>query len=94
MTPSRRDLKIVTRRPLSALVARVSGQRAAKEGYSLDAQVPMLKQFAEREGYGTEDRYILFDDGYQGDDWDRPAINKALFQLIYISRATFALRIR
>ena len=78
MKPSRRDLKIVTRRPLSALVARVSGQRAAKEGYSLDAQVPMLKQFAEREGYGTEDRYILFDDGYQGDDWDRPAINKAL----------------
>jgi site-specific DNA recombinase len=71
-------LKVVTRRPLSALVARVSDVRAAKEGYSLDAQVPLLKQFAEREGYATEDRYILFDDGYQGDDWNRPAINKAL----------------
>jgi site-specific DNA recombinase len=76
MTSPRR-LKIVAR-PLSALVARVSDVRAAKEGYSLDAQVPLLKGFADREGFDTEDRYILFDDGYQGDDWNRPAINKAL----------------
>jgi site-specific DNA recombinase len=69
---------MVPARPLSALVARVSDPKAAKQGYSLDAQVPMLKQIAEREGYGTEDRYILFDDGYQGDDWNRPAINKGL----------------
>lgn len=75
---SSRRIKLVTRRPLSALVARVSDVKAAKEGYSLDAQVPMLKAIAEREGFATEDRYILFDDGYQGDDWNRPAINKAL----------------
>ena len=75
---SSRKLKIVARQPLSALVARVSDPKAAKEGYSLDAQVPMLKAIAEREGYATEERCILFDDGYQGDDWNRPAINKAL----------------
>jgi len=74
-----RSLKVVTPSlPLSALVARVSDPKQAKEGYSLDAQVPMLKQIAEREGFRTDPRYILFDDGYQGDDWNRPAINKAV----------------
>lgn len=68
----------MTRRPLSAIVARVSDERAAKEGYSLDAQIPMLKEIASKQGFDTDERHILIDDGYQGDDWARPAVNKAL----------------
>ena len=67
--------------PMAAIMARVSLEKQAKEGYSLPAQIEMGEIIAKRHGVATDERYILQDAGSSGDDWDRPAINRAI-QLI------------
>lgn len=62
----------------AAMIARVSLEKSAKNGYSLDAQVSMMTELIEREGFVTCPEYVLLDDGFEGDDWSRPAINQAL----------------
>jgi site-specific DNA recombinase len=64
--------------PISALIARVSLEKQAKNGYSLETQIKIMSEINAREGYATNPEYVLQDDGYSGDDWDRPAINKGL----------------
>jgi len=65
--------------PISCAVARVSLEdKQAKHGYSLKAQAEMLKEIAAREGFRVPEGFILFDDGFEGDDWSRPAIAQAL----------------
>jgi site-specific DNA recombinase len=62
----------------AAIMARVSLEKQAKEGYSLPAQIELGGMIASKYGLAIDNRYILQDAGYSGDDWDRPAINRAL----------------
>jgi len=64
--------------PISAPIARVSLEKQAKNGYSLETQINIMSEINAKEGFATNSEYILVDDGFEGDDWDRPAINKGL----------------
>jgi DNA invertase Pin-like site-specific DNA recombinase len=63
---------------LFARVVRVSTELQAKTGYSLDAQEDFLHDLIQRAGGETRPDLLLRDDGYQGDDWNRPAIREGL----------------
>jgi site-specific DNA recombinase len=63
---------------MAAIMARVSLVKQAKEGYSLPAQIDLGREIATKYGLATSEQYVLQDAGYSGDDWDRPAINRAL----------------
>lgn len=41
-----------------AIYARVSTTEQAEEGYSIDEQIRVLKEFCEKEGYGVYDEYV------------------------------------
>jgi DNA invertase Pin-like site-specific DNA recombinase len=73
MNPSE---KKVPSRPVGAVMARVSLEKQAKEGYSLPAQTELGKLIAAK--HEIDVGYVLEDAGFGGDDWDRPAINRAL----------------
>jgi len=60
----------------AAIMARVSLEKQAREGYSLAAQVEIGTDIAGKFGLQTNEKYILIDDGYSNNDWHRPAINK------------------
>jgi site-specific DNA recombinase len=62
----------------AAIMARVSLEKQAREGYSLPAQVEIGTVIATKFGLVTNDKYVLVDAGYSGDDWDRPSIAKGL----------------
>ena len=64
--------------PLSAPLARVSLEKQAKNGYSLETQIRLMSEINARYGFATSEEYVLQDDGYEGDDWDRPAINQGV----------------
>lgn len=60
-----------------AIYARVSTTEQAEEGYSIDEQIRVLKEFCEKEGYGVYDEYI--DRGISGKNiTGRPAIKRLL----------------
>lgn len=67
----------VKSQPLALLYVRVSTNRQAKTGYSLDSQPALLTEAAEREGYRVE---VITETG-SGRNTARPALNEALARL-------------
>lgn len=63
--------------PLALLYVRVSTNRQAKTGHSLDSQPALLIEAAEREGYRVE---VITETG-SGRNTARPALNEALARL-------------
>ena len=60
-----------------AIYARVSTTEQAEEGYSIDEQIRVLKEFCEKEGYVVYDEYV--DRGISGKNiTGRPAIKRLL----------------
>ncbi|MDM5251008.1 recombinase family protein [Lysinibacillus sp. G4S2] len=60
-----------------AIYARVSTTEQAEEGYSIDEQIRVLREYCEREGYGIYDEYI--DRGISGKNiTGRPAVQRLL----------------
>jgi site-specific DNA recombinase len=59
-------------------MARVSLPSQAEKGYSLETQIELLTPVIEKNGYAVSEDWVLRDDGYQGNDWNRPAINRGL----------------
>lgn len=59
-------------------MTRVSTPGQAKEGYSLDVQDELLIDLIQDHGHTTRPELLFIDDGYEGDDWNRPAINEGL----------------
>jgi site-specific DNA recombinase len=57
---------------------RVSTELQAKTGYSLDAQEEFLHDLIERSNGETRPELLLSDNGYEGDNWSRPAIREGL----------------
>lgn len=66
-----------TSKPLAILYVRVSTNRQAKTGHSLDSQPTLLTQAAERDGYRVE---VITETG-SGRNTARPALNSALDRL-------------
>lgn len=60
----------------AAIYARVSTEDQAREGYSLEAQLEMLRAYCEMEGLVVSKEFI--DDGYSGRDTKRPAYQSML----------------
>jgi DNA invertase Pin-like site-specific DNA recombinase len=63
---------------LVARMLRVSTPLQAQKGYSLEVQDEVLSGLIVREGYTTRPELVLEDDGFEGDDWSRPAIRQGL----------------
>jgi site-specific DNA recombinase len=63
--------------PKCALIVRVSTTGQAEGGFSLESQKQLLREIAARNNYSPYEE-ILEDDGYSGDNWDRPAIKRGL----------------
>jgi len=63
----------------AALYARVSTEDQAREGYSLEAQMDMLRAYCESEDWSISEEYI--DDGYSGRDLKRPAYRKMMEEM-------------
>lgn len=60
-----------------AIYARVSTTEQAEEGYSIDEQIRVLREYCEREGYTIYDEYI--DRGISGKNITaRPAVQRLL----------------
>lgn len=66
-----------TSKPLAILYVRVSTNRQAKTGHSIDSQPTLLTEAAEREGYRVE---VVTETG-SGRNTARPALNSALQRL-------------
>lgn len=66
-----------TSKPLALLYVRVSTNRQAKSGHSLDSQPTILQEVAEREGFRTE---VITETG-SGRNTARPELTKALQRL-------------
>jgi site-specific DNA recombinase len=66
-----------TSKPLALLYVRVSTNRQAKNGHSLDSQPAILQEAAEREGFRTE---VITETG-SGRNTARPELTKALLRL-------------
>lgn len=64
--------------PISAPIARVSLEKQAKNGYSLETQINIMREINSKAGFATSEEHILVDAGFEGDDWSRPAINEGL----------------
>ncbi len=58
----------------TALYVRVSTEEQAKEGYSINAQIQRLTDFANSQGWEITHKFI--DDGYSAKDLDRPEMTK------------------
>lgn len=67
----------VTSKPLAILYVRVSTNRQAKTGHSIDSQPTLLTEAAERDGYRVE---VVTETG-SGRNTARPALNSALQRL-------------
>jgi len=63
----------------AALYARVSTEDQAREGYSLEAQMDMLRAYCESEDWQISGEYI--EDGYSGRDLKRPAYRKMMNEM-------------
>ena len=63
----------------AALYVRVSTEDQAREGYSLEAQLEMLKAYCEADGWTIADEYV--DDGYSGRDIKRPEYRRMMSEL-------------
>ena len=63
----------------AAIYARVSTEDQAKEGYSLDAQLDMLRAYCEYENMTVSKEYV--DEGYSGRDTKRPAYREMMQDL-------------
>jgi DNA invertase Pin-like site-specific DNA recombinase len=66
-----------TSKPIALLYVRVSTNRQAKSGHSLDSQPALLTEAAERDGYQVE---VITETG-SGRNTARPELNKALERL-------------
>ena len=62
-----------------AIYARVSTEDQAREGYSLDAQIEMLRAYCESEEFQITKEYV--EDGYSGRDTKRPAYRRMMEEL-------------
>ena len=69
--------QVETSKPLALLYIRVSTNRQAKTGHSLDTQPTLLTEAAERDGYQVE---VITETG-SGRNSARPALNNALNRL-------------
>lgn len=65
-------------RDFIAPMVRVSTLLQAQKGYSLDHQRDFLFGLIDREGFATRPDLVLEDDGFEGDDWNRPSIQQGL----------------
>jgi len=63
----------------AAIYARVSTEDQAKEGYSLEAQLEMLRAYCEYEGMTVSKEYV--DEGFSGRDTKRPAYRQMMLDL-------------
>ena len=63
----------------AAIYARVSTEDQAREGYSLEAQLEMLRAYCEAMGLTVTKEYI--DDGYSGRDTKRPQYRKMMDEM-------------
>lgn len=70
-------MESTTSKPLALLYVRVSTNRQAKTGHSLDSQPTLLTEAAEREGYRVE---VITETG-SGRNTARPVLNSALDRL-------------
>ena len=62
-----------------AAYARVSTEDQANEGYSLHAQIDMLRSYAESQDWTISDEYI--DDGYTGRNTRRPEYSRMISEM-------------
>jgi DNA invertase Pin-like site-specific DNA recombinase len=69
--------QVETSKPLALLYVRVSTNRQAKTGHSIESQPAQLKQAATSDGYRVE---VITEEG-SGRDSNRPELNKALNRL-------------
>lgn len=60
----------------TALYVRVSTEEQAKEGYSINAQIQRLTDFANSQGWEITHKFI--DDGYSAKDLDRPEMQNMI----------------
>lgn len=63
----------------AAIYARVSTEDQAREGFSLEAQLEMLRAYCEAQGYESVLEYV--DDGYSGRNTKRPAYQKMMSEM-------------
>lgn len=63
----------------AAIYARVSTEDQAREGYSLDAQMEMLRAYCESQDWKISGEYI--DDGYSGRDEKRPEYRRMMQEM-------------
>ena len=66
-----------------ALYTRVSTQRQAQEGTSLDYQRQHLEEYAQQKGGSIEPHHIFCDDGYSGANLTRPGLDKLRDRAVY-----------
>jgi site-specific DNA recombinase len=59
-------------------VARVSLEKQAAEGYSLDNQKQVFEELGGKYGCQFPPQFVIEDDGYSGADFDRPSIKRIL----------------
>ncbi|MDD3398988.1 MAG: recombinase family protein [Candidatus Methanomethylophilaceae archaeon] len=63
----------------AAIYARVSTEDQAREGFSLDAQLDMLRAYCEAQGHTVVKEYV--DDGYSGRNIRRPAYMQMMAEM-------------
>ena len=64
--------------PCTALYIRVSTDKQADEGYSLDAQESRLRSFCDAQGWEVCPGHVYVDAGLSGKSTERPAFQKML----------------
>lgn len=63
----------------AAIYARVSTEDQAREGFSLEAQLEMLRAYCEAQGHEVTKEYV--DDGYSGRSTRRPAYQRMMAEM-------------
>jgi hypothetical protein len=63
---------------LFAPVVRVSTETQARRGYSLETQLDVICNAIRMAGGEPHPDIVLTDDGYEGDDWNRPSVREGL----------------
>ena len=75
---TQKQAKLGIRADATALYTRVSTDRQADEGYSLDAQRERLLAYCTAQGWAADASHIYTDAGISGKSTDRPAYQRML----------------